>query len=122
MKISIWKDGRAVATAHTLRMKEMDSPVGHLHLFFFPTITLTPPVVFEHLAGRALGWFLDKCGLEFDDEVHEPLRYVHGRTETMRGRYKVSSVLLAKGDGVSDDSKWLPALPDIYSKFLAIAD
>lgn len=125
MKVSIWKDGRVVATALSMRRATLpDSPVGSLQLFFFPTITLAPPVVFEHLAGRALSWFLDRCGLEVEvgDELYEPLRYVHGRTETMKGRHKVSSVLLAKVDGQVDEVKWLATLPSIYSKFLALAD
>jgi len=132
-ELTLWKDGRAVATAKMMRTAILSgeaSPVGDsLNLFFFPTIDLSPPVVFEHLAGKALSGFLEMCGLEVKvrgepAERHEPLRYVHGRTETMKGRHRVSSVLLAKvmSPDPVDMGLWVTSLPDIYTKFLALSD
>lgn len=131
--ITIWRSGKAVATADSMRTATLSGDAAvvaeSLSLFFFPSIKLSPTVVFEHLAGKALGGFLEGSGLELKvdgkvEEWHEPLRYVHGRTETMRGRHKVSSVLLAKITHPEpvDEVLWLANLPTIYTKFLALSD
>lgn len=124
-KHTIWKGGKVVATATSLRKATLSQLVAdELRLFFFSSIQLTPPVLFEHLAGKALSAFLEGCGLETDDEHVEPLRYVHGRTETMRGASRVSSVLLAeiRHPEPVDEALWLSNLPTIYTKFLALPD
>lgn len=125
MKLTLWKGGRVVATATSMRKATLSEIVAdELRLFFFPTIELTPPVLFEHLAGKALAAFLEKCGLETDEEHVEPLRYIHGRTETMRGKNRISSVLLAevRHPEPVDEALWLSNLPTIYKKFLALSD
>lgn len=125
MKLTLWKGGRVVATATSMRKATLSEIVSdELRLFFFPTIELTPPVLFEHLAGKALAAFLEKCGLETDEEHVEPLRYIHGRTETMRGKNRISSVLLAevRHPEPVDEALWLSNLPTIYKKFLALSD
>jgi hypothetical protein len=124
-KYTIWKGGKVVATATSMRRATLTELVAdELRLFFFPSIQLTPPVLFEHLAGKALGAFLEGSGLETDSEHVEPLRYVHGRTETMRGTNKISSVLLAeiRHPEPVDEALWLSNLPTIYTKFLALSD
>ena len=124
-KFTLWKGGRTVATAYRMREAVLrDVVVEVMNLFFFPAIELPPPVLFEHLAGKALAAFLNGCGLEANGETYEPLRYVHGRTETMRGTNKISSVLLAKLPPLEqvDEALWLSNLPTIYTRFLALSD
>lgn len=128
--VTVWKDGNLVGSADGVRTAIMsgvhDIVVKKLKLYFFPTLALSPNILFEHLAGKSLGAFLDKSGVEMvvDDclEREEPLRYVHGRSESMKGKQLISSVLLAAILSSEDcqDITWLANLPTIYSRFLEL--
>lgn len=135
MRTEIRKNGTHVATGHrlhrlTVGVDQLDLPgVKSLDLVYFPTIQLTPPTTFSHLAGSALAHFFDCCHMA--SSVAEdvpvgsesgPYRYVHGRSEVMKGKHSVSSVLLARPEFESsiDEPQWLSYLPDIYKHFLAV--
>lgn len=90
--------------------------------YFFNRVRLSPPILFEHLAGTGLGSFLNGATLRVNGEpLAEDLRYVHGRSEVMRGSHTISSVLLARPEpeGGVTDMAWLSYLPEIYRKFLS---
>lgn len=129
VEISIWRDGMKVAEAESYTLTPLDKAEGwpgvrSLQQFFFPRIKMSPPVAFEHLAGAALKGFFDWSELRIGEEIHQGLRYVHGRSEVMKGKHSVGSVLLVKPifSASIPDATWLSYLPDIYRRFLASYD
>lgn len=125
--IVIDKDGQLVATAKNCESVEiLGEPswegIYLIKCYFFSRIYLSPPILFEHLAGTGMGKFLNGATLSVEGEpVVRDLRYVHGRSEVLRGRHTIGSVLLARPEpegGVTDTS-WLSYLPAVYKKFLA---
>ncbi len=127
MLTKISKDKRRVATADKMIWQKADHPLV-AELFFFPRLSLSPPVMFEHMAGTGLGSFLDRCRLVITDTEDCPgdhdswpcLRYVHGRSEAMRGEHEVTSVLLAlQCQDPTPESDWIPQLTEIYQQFLS---
>lgn len=124
IQTTLWKSGEQVAHADhcgpcVLNMSGLWTGSGRLECYYFSILHLEPPVVFEHLAGRALTHFLDKCSIKRKDEEVYGLRYVHGRSEAMKGKHKVSAVLLAQPQESLEELAWLAALPAIYGEFLA---
>jgi hypothetical protein len=125
--IIIEKNGQTVATAKNCEAVEvLGEPdwegIYLIKCYFFGRIHLSPPILFEHLSGTGLGNFLNGVDISVDGVVtSKELRYVHGRSEVMRGKHTVGSVLLARPEpeGGVTDMKWLTYLPDIYKKFLA---
>lgn len=124
--LTIWKEDRQIAKAERctpgIIPGEAFGGLESVHCYYFPQVKLAPPVLFEHLAGTALMQFLDHCSLVFDEEacdMVDGLRYVHGRSETMKGSSRISAVLLAKPKGgPMDDPTWMIHLPAIYKRFL----
>jgi len=97
--------------------------MGPIKCHFFGRVTLVPPVLFEHLAGTGLSRFFN--GSEIVVGGKPPvrnLRYVHGRSEVMRGNHRISSVLLARPESWATvtDATWLVHLPALYKKFLSM--
>jgi len=124
IKITIWKGGEQVAHADhcgpiVLDMAGLWPNSGRLSCYYFSVLNLESPVVFEHLSGRALTHFLDRCSIRFIDQEVEGLRYVHGRSEAMKGKHKVSAVLLVQIQDPPEELAWLAALPAIYKEFLS---
>lgn len=125
-EITFWKNDEQVAHADhcgpiMLGVAGEWSLVDRLSCYYFSAVRLASPVVFEHLAGRALSYFLDHCMLRFSDGEVQDLRYIHGRSEVMKGRHKVGAVLLAgvtPKEGLTEQA-WLSYLPSIYKEFLA---
>jgi hypothetical protein len=123
--IELWKLKARVARAETINVRtELEAPDlyhGTLELFYFNTITLAPVVAFEHIAGVALVGFLDRCSIHGDDLVVPYLRYVHGKSEVMKGQPKISSVLLAQQKTADiPDPEFAQMLPEIWYKFQAL--
>jgi hypothetical protein len=122
-EISILKNGDEVATADRVAGVAFSKPIWEgiktLSCFYFNRLSLSPPVTFRHLAGEALIKFLDNTTLVIDDAIHEPMRYVHGRSEVMKGKHEVTAVLLAKMEGFVEPLQWMSYLPDIYQRFMA---
>lgn len=124
----------ATVFAHGTLTSELDTnggkelPAAQLHLYYFHEIKLEPPVVFQHLAGAPLRTWLDHCYLVEETEGAEmaiptgPLRYVHGRSEVMKGKHYISAVLLAyvQYDGELPEGRWLSAIPSIYGQFTRV--
>jgi hypothetical protein len=125
--ITIEKQGQLVATAKTCEYAEISGDdawegICLIKCYFFSRVSLSPPVLFEHLAGTGLGKFFNGSSVFSDGEsLAEDLRYVHGRSEVMRGKSTISSVLLARPEpeGGVTDMAWLSYLPEIYRKFLS---
>ena len=114
-------DGRLVATSGSCRVAEIEWGETKINCVFFKKVNLSPPVLFEHLAGTGLAKFLNGAGVILGQEpLGEGLRYVHGRSEVMRGRASVTSVLLAKPEpeDAMTFEDWVMDLPQIYRKFL----
>jgi hypothetical protein len=103
-------------------------PIPRIDMFYFRSIELTPMVVFRHLAGVALMTWLDGCFLRDDDcpdpEVIGPCRYIHGRSEVMKGKHSISAVLVAAIPlgVVVTQSEWMVAVPELYKQFLEVLD
>lgn len=125
--IVIEKDGQVIATARNCARSEILGEedwegIYMIKCFFFDHVQMSPPILFEHLAGSALSRFFNGTDMRLNGGiVAGALRYVHGRSEVMRGKPEVTSVLLARPEpegGVSD-VLWLSYLPEIYKKFLA---
>lgn len=96
-----------------------------ISLFHFKRLTLEPPVLFEHLSGVGLMAFLDYCDFKVIADgrttIHEDLRYIHGRSEAMKGNPQVSAVVLAKIEPAEDfnEIRFRTQIPDIYRELLA---
>jgi hypothetical protein len=123
MKVQIWRDGVQVTPACTLT-KEVTLPgfedVGNIQLYYFAKIQLLPPLVFQHMCGKGLATWLEESDLKKEDDSEiKGLRYVHGRSEVMRGSTSISAILLAKFESTDPKvlSKWITYLPEIYRRF-----
>lgn len=123
--IVIEQQGRHIADARDCRSVDLSGNgrwggVESVRCYFFSRVTLAPPVLFEHLAGTGLSRFFEGSDLFIEDEPPElGLRYVHGRSEAMRGRATISSVLLARpAPRDLPMSSWVLHLPAIYKEFL----
>jgi hypothetical protein len=124
----ILKDGDEVAEARffarlvlgkTAEGTQRWPGVDELDCYYFPKLNLSPPATFRHLAGMALTGFLDNTSLMIGKNILGPMRYVHGRSEVMKGSHTVSAVLLVKVTGSVDPGLWTTYLPDIYRCFTA---
>lgn len=126
-EIKLTKNGREVATAPKVTASFNMKPdpgtlegIEELGLWYFSKISMSPTAMFEHLAGTALKAFLDGCSLS-DSEVEGdvgPLRYVHGRSEVMKGKHDVSAVWLARPTAKPwmSEVQWLSYLPEIFKQ------
>jgi hypothetical protein len=129
--VEIYKDGVLVALAlppNKANIPPFFDGVDSIKLYYFKRISLVPTVVFEHLSGGALAKWLNDCqmvdiplGGPLGPEA-ETLKYVHGRSEVMRGKTTISSVLLADlhFNRHMEPYQWSAYLPEIYRKFLAL--
>ena len=129
--VEIHKDGVLVAQA--LQPIKVTIPpffngVDWITLYYFKRISLVPTVTFEHLAGGSLFKWLNDCqiveiapGPPFGPMANG-LKYVHGRSEVMRGKNTISSVLLADMHFTKPMElyQWTSYLPEIYRKFMAL--
>jgi hypothetical protein len=129
----VWKDGERVAEALSMRTHVLVNPfegIKRLNLFFFPKLLLAPSVLTYVLNGRALGHYLDQCGVRLDPEGENPqlidgLRYVHGNVPKPLVKNEIYSVLVAEPlyeDVPIPGSTFLTYLPEIYRRFLSIEE
>lgn len=99
--------------------------VEALDCYYFPRLKLEPPIVWQVMGGAMLGKFFDHCNFEIEGgERVEDLRYVHGRSEVMRGSQYVSTVLLVRAqlkEPLAGET-WISYLPAIYQEFMGIYD
>ena len=130
MKCEIWKDGRQVTTevevTKRLELNGRFDGVKSISLYYFNTIHLLPPIVYEHMAGQGLAHWLEGCelrGIDTMTVVHpsKDLRYIHGRTEVLRGNPTVSTVLLAHPifSKAESPGQWVGYVPEIFKQFMA---
>lgn len=102
-KIEIFKDGDLVATCFKgIKLLFFESEeLPPATVYNLPVIELDRKKVFEHLNGRPLSSFLNRSGIRIhhskdDTQIQEiePIFYIHGRSETVRGTTKVTAVIL----------------------------
>ena len=129
--VEIYKNGVLVALALPPTKAEIPpffDGVDSIKLHYFKKISLVPTVTFEHLAGDSLSKWLNNCQIvevplrgPLGPEA-ETLKYVHGRSEVMRGRTTISSVLLADMHFTKsmERCEWQCYLPEIYRMFMAL--
>ncbi len=125
--MELWKGDQLVAKGAGSRSKllldESFGPGRSFDCYYFPHVTMSPPALFEHLAGTALSEFFDRSDLVLRDGTIRGLRYVHGKSEVMRGASRVGTILLVTPESVPNEAHlWLTYLPAIYKKFLSIPD
>ena len=125
VEVQLFKAGRLIATARegvkTTYVSVDDLP--NMNAISMPRVELDRSVLFEHMNGRPLSAFFNGCGAsisrscdEEGPEQVEPLFYVHGRSEALKGQVTVTAVVLVKfvvGEE-PDPRELLPKLPEIY--------
>jgi len=124
--------GELVATARLPLCSSLApffSDVDKIDLYYFNHITLKSYISYEHMAGQALSHYLDGCELLMEkpdtcDRYVLDLRYIHGRSEIMRGKQTVSAVLLAKLRFVKPipDPTWIANIPEIYKRYMLLPE
>lgn len=125
-RVEIYKGGQQVASCEeNIRDVEVEvEGLPPLTAFSLPVVELERTKVFEHLNGRPLSAFFNEAGLrvfvgEESDEL-EPVFYIHGRSETMRGNTTVSAVILARFNCPEEElpttREVAPQLPRIYKE------
>ena len=123
----LYKAGEKVAWGNlTYQVKIDKTPElsgADLDLYYFQRIFMSPAVVFFHFAGKPLSTWLDMCNgqMEGSADLITSLRYVHGRSEVMKGSHTISAVLLARvaGDEVPE-AEWMASMPQVYRRFTAL--
>ena len=123
--VEVFKAGKLVATARegikTAAVRFDGFP--DMEAVSMPRVELNRTVLFEHMNGRPLSAFFNGCGIviqrgedEKDWQQLEPLFYVHGRSEALRGNVTVTAVVLVKfpTGQEPDPRELLPKLPAIY--------
>ena len=116
--IKLKKNKELVATADEMVERVPPNSKYVETLYFFHKISLSPPCVFIHLSGTGLMAFLDHCRIVNEGSKIEDLRYMHGRSESLKGEIEVTSVLLAKLREPIPEPLWLEQLPEIYAEFV----
>jgi hypothetical protein len=103
--------------------------VDRIDLYYFNRISLKSYIVYEHMAGRALSYYLEGCELlmerpETPDRMITGMSYIHGRSEVMRGRQAISAVLLAKLRFTKPvpDPMWATNIPEIYRRYMLLPE
>jgi hypothetical protein len=117
----VYKDGEEVARCARGKIVEMDfEGLPHLELFHIPILKLNRIFLFEHMAGKPLGSFFNYSGVDVEGRRVEPVFYVHGRSEAIRGKTTVSAVVLAYPHGEIDPRDFLLKTPQIYKQFTTL--
>lgn len=127
-------DGQFATGELTSSLELPKSPLPGIcvQLYYFHEIKLSPVAVFKHLTGVPLkAWLENSSFAEMPRTVDTgtaapvpigPLRYVHGRSEVMKGRHYISLVLLASLSGPVDELQWMSSIPSIYKDFTRLLD
>jgi hypothetical protein len=123
--ITIVCNDEAVAAGDLTAEMTMSDVVGLpdvvLTLYYFSQIRLAPKIVFRHLTGVPLKTWLDEADLLLPEgsggTLIGPLRYIHGRSEALKGKTSTSAVLLARLNQPVPEATWTAAIPGIYKRF-----
>ena len=133
-KISVAKiyKGELIATARPPLysfLAPFFADVDKIDLYYFKYITLKAYIAYEHMAGQALSYYLDgsEILIETPDERDKHLTgltYLKGRSEVMRGKQTISSVLLAKLRFIRavPDPMWATNIPEIYRRYAGLPE
>lgn len=121
MEARVFKDGEQVAECGQVKIVEMDfEGLPHLELFHMPVVKLHRLVLVEHMTGKPLSSFFNNSGLEIEERKLEPIYFVHGRSEAIRGRTTVSAMVLAYPHGPIDRPAFMLKTPQIYKRFTTL--
>jgi len=125
--VTLSKDGAAfskecVIPAEVIMENVEQFPgVSTITLYYFKRLNLLPAAVFRHIGGTGLNFWLEGCSIHWtgSNVAVEDLRYVHGRSEAMKGTPVISAVLLAKPTFTKDVPMpvWMTYLPEVYRRF-----
>lgn len=132
-EVKIYKDGEPIATATHVRSVKVPWPWSEVHsspealpdpvvftCYHLPQVKLERMVIFRVLNGQPLSTIFNDSGIEIDGEQVEPLYYVHGLVETIRGNPNVTAVVLAKPNLPVDKQEFVKRLPELYKRFSAL--
>jgi len=126
-RVEIYKSGRMVAFAEQ-GIKTVSigmAGIPPMEAFSLPIVELDRRVVFEHMQGRPLSDFFDFSGArveyaEAEEAELQPMFYVHGRSEALRGNMTVTAVVLIRFDCPPDQVPSVREIrlntPEIYRK------
>jgi hypothetical protein len=129
-QVEVFKDGELVAVCKE-SIRSVDVKIDGLPpltAYSLPRVELERIRVFEHLNGRPLSAFFNEAGARItssgpnveDKSEVEPVFYIHGRSETMRGKTTVSAVILVhfrcEAVDLPSSRELLPQLPAIYKE------
>ena len=122
-KVEVWKDSQLVCDCDLgVKRTELQlEGLPKLTLFSLPKTQLHRRFIFEHLHGRPLSEVFNGAGLRVitDEGVGEiePLLFVHGRSESIRGNTTVNAVVLAYPHDEYDLKVFVSKVPEIYKRF-----
>jgi len=97
--------------------------VKSFRLFYFNKVFLQPVNVFKHMGGVGLINFFEGSALKLEDGTEvKDLRYVHGRSEVLKGTPSITAVLLAKTETTREVpyDQLVCYLPELYRRFSAM--
>lgn len=132
-EVKLYKDGELIATAAHVRKVNVPWPWSAVHTspdalpdpivfscYHLPQIKLERLVIFRVLNKQPLSSIFNDSGIEIDGEQVEPLYYVNGLVETIRGNPTISNVVLAKPNLPVDKREFAKRLPELYKRFSAL--
>ena len=122
--ITLSYSGNFVGTASSVRLESIQDveglPKGTISLFYFANVTLSPPLVFDHMSGLALTRIFDGTDLIIGDRTLKGLKYIHGRSDVAKGKPSVTAVLLASMPPETNKEQAMLAMPRLYTAFLSL--
>jgi len=126
-EVKVFKDGELIATANHVRKVAVPVPRDKQDeesivwtCFHMPQITLERMNIFRILNGQPLSSLFNDSGVQFGEELIEPVYYIHGLVETFRGNPSITAVVLGKPSQPINIREFVPKLPDIYKRFSAL--
>ena len=132
-EVQLFKDGECIATATNVRSVNVPWPWSEVHsspealpqpvvftCYHLPRVKLERMVIFRVLNGQPLSTIFNDSGIDIDGEQIEPLYYVHGLVETIRGNPNVTAVVLTKPSLAIDKRDFAKLLPELYKRFTVL--
>jgi hypothetical protein len=132
-EVKIYKDGELIATASHVRKVNVPWPWSEVHTspdalpdpvvftcYHLPQIKLERMIIFRVLNRQPLSSIFNDSGIEIGEERVEPLYYINGLVETIRGNPTISNVVLTKPNLPVDKREFAKRLPELYKRFSAL--
>jgi hypothetical protein len=133
-EVRIYKNGDLVATSRYGQVVKVPMPLKETHkdhelateeltvwtCFHMPKIKVERMFLFRILNGMPLSQIFNGSGIEAGEHRLEPLYYIHGRVEVLRGNTEINSVLLGHCDREINIKEFVPKLPALYRRVAAL--